>query len=495
MAFNLFEAPDYYGGLLGEEATQKLQNRALTTGLINAALGYIAQPKNQRYGSALPYLGKALAGGYQAGQETINSGLQDYMTQQKLAEMKRQQDQRKAFEAAVPNLMKTTPAQFETVTQAGGYAPQQTEVMPDQVAPNFGMTRLPDVTSQRQIAPAKTEFDNQALMNLAIQFPEQAAPIISSIKGAKELTSAPKRNTATIGNNLIDVDTQKVLYSAPKDSKLEKITNNRVEYTFEVDGNGKRTLLASSPVDAPKAPEKIGYKVETDAKTGNIVYVPNIPGSPVLDVSGKPTTYTPADKEKPPTDAQNLATGFLDRMKSSSEIINSPAIGEDGNPILDPKTKKPLTLEEVAGRPEKFAQLFRNIPGLSTLGNVVESPLRQQYRQAQENWVRANLRKESGAAIGAEEMQAEIATYFPQIGDDDRQIKQKSESRKVTENAMRRNAGIVAGKENEVQPAPNLQNTQNTQVNPIPKVGAERGGYVFKGGNPNDPKSWIKKGK
>jgi hypothetical protein len=340
--------------------------------------------------------------------------------------------------------MRTTPAQFETVTTPSGYAPQQAEVMPGQVSPNFGMTRLPDVTTQRQTAPARTEFDNQALMNLAIQFPEQAAPIISSMKGIKELTAAPKRNTVTVGNNLVDVDTQEVLYTAPKDSKLEKITDKRIEYTYEVDGTGKRTLLASSPIDAPKAPERIGYKVETDAKTGNIVYVPDRPGSPVLDVSGKPTTYTPAGKEKPATDAQNAASGFLDRMTSSTAIINAPAIGEDGKPILDPKTKRPLTLEEVAGRPEKFAQLYRNIPGLSTLGNVVESPLRQQYRQAQENWVRANLRKESGAAIGVEEMQAEIATYFPQIGDSDQQIKQKAEARKVTENAMRKSAGVAA---------------------------------------------------
>jgi len=96
MAFNLFEAPEYYQGLLGEDATKKLQNRALTTGLVNAAIGYLAQPKTQGYGSALPYLGRALAGGLQAGQETIRSGLTDYETQQKLAEMKRKQEQQKA---------------------------------------------------------------------------------------------------------------------------------------------------------------------------------------------------------------------------------------------------------------------------------------------------------------------------------------------------------------------------------------------------------------
>jgi hypothetical protein len=92
MAFNLFEAPDYYGGLLGEEATQKLQNKALGTGVMNAVLGYLAQPKNQGYGSALPYLGRALAGGYQAGQETIKSGLTDYETKQKIDQMTAQRD-------------------------------------------------------------------------------------------------------------------------------------------------------------------------------------------------------------------------------------------------------------------------------------------------------------------------------------------------------------------------------------------------------------------
>jgi hypothetical protein len=41
------------------------------------------------------------------------------------------------------------------------------------------------------------------------------------------------------------------------------------------------------------------------------------------------------------------------------------------------------------------------------------SPEQQKYKQAADNWIRANLRKESGAVIGADEMAAEYATYFP----------------------------------------------------------------------------------
>jgi hypothetical protein len=104
MAFNLFEAPEYYQGLLGEDATKKLQNRALTTGLVNAAIGYLAQPKTGGYGSALPYLGRALAGGLQAGQETIRSGLTDFETQQKIAEMQRKQKQQQALQGMLSGI-------------------------------------------------------------------------------------------------------------------------------------------------------------------------------------------------------------------------------------------------------------------------------------------------------------------------------------------------------------------------------------------------------
>jgi hypothetical protein len=104
MAFNLFEAPEYYQGLLGEEETKKLQGRAMTTGLVNAAIGYLAQPKTMGYGSALPYIGRALAGGLQSGQETIRSGLQDYETQQKLAEMKRKQGQQQELQTAISEI-------------------------------------------------------------------------------------------------------------------------------------------------------------------------------------------------------------------------------------------------------------------------------------------------------------------------------------------------------------------------------------------------------
>lgn len=181
MAFNLFEAPEYYQGLLGEDATNKLQNKALTTGLINAAIGYLAQPKTGGYGSALPYLGRALAGGLQAGQETIRSGLTDFENQQKIAEMRRKQEMQKA-----QDLFRSRIGQPNAERQIVSQSTVQEPVMPmaDATAPSF-RTQLPQptVTTQKY-------FDPNVMMNEALQ--SGALPFEKYLElTAKQKTDSP----------------------------------------------------------------------------------------------------------------------------------------------------------------------------------------------------------------------------------------------------------------------------------------------------------------
>ncbi len=113
-------------------------------------------------------------------------------------------------------------------------------------------------------------------------------------------------------------------------------------------------------------------------------------------------------------------------------------------PIIAPKTEKPITLEQAYGQPSRFQAVMRAIPsaGLTTgIANVTEDAGRQQYRQAQANWVTANLRPESGAVIGADEMEKEIQKYFPQANDNPETIAQKQRARRDTELAMTVRAG------------------------------------------------------
>ncbi len=101
----------------------------------------------------------------------------------------------------------------------------------------------------------------------------------------------------------------------------------------------------------------------------------------------------------------------------------------------------------------------------SAVGNYLASNEGQQYNQAAMNWVRANLRKESGAAIGVDEARQEIRNYFPQPGDSPEVVRQKASNRFVVEQAMLQAAGRAAPQQAvQRQVAPDRQ-----QSNAIPQ--------------------------
>jgi hypothetical protein len=82
-----------------------------------------------------------------------------------------------------------------------------------------------------------------------------------------------------------------------------------------------------------------------------------------------------------------------------------------------------------------------------SVANQYLSPEGQLYYQAAADWVRAKLRKESGAVISQEEMAQEIKTYFPLPGDKPATIEQKRQARKQAMEGMRQMGGRA------VQPA------------------------------------------
>lgn len=81
-----------------------------------------------------------------------------------------------------------------------------------------------------------------------------------------------------------------------------------------------------------------------------------------------------------------------------------------------------------------------SLPG----GNYIVSDEYQLAQQAARDWVTANLRKESGAAIPPEEMEQEIKKYFPQPGDSASVIEQKRQSRANAYKGMKKSAGSLS---------------------------------------------------
>jgi hypothetical protein len=124
------------------------------------------------------------------------------------------------------------------------------------------------------------------------------------------------------------------------------------------------------------------------------------------------------------TEGQKLAAGFASRMEASNKILDQ--------------------LEPAGGLPTVGTSIAASIPFVGGYAQRKAMTSEQQrYKQAADNWIRANLRKESGAAIPPEEMALEYETYFPMPGDGPDVIAQKAEARKITTDAMKQNAGPV----------------------------------------------------
>jgi hypothetical protein len=188
---NIFgaRAPSYMSSLLDPAELDKLKQQSLIQGLLGTAATYLAQPKNQRYGSALPYLGKAFMGGMQQSQGTYDQASKDYMMAQQIKEFKDKEAQKASYKEAAPTFFTKTPAVTQDVTQAGGYAPAQTEVSQDQMMPNYGLVKQPDVTTQQIVTPEQTQFNQNAALQWAIKNQDSpyAQNMLSSLKTIKEI--------------------------------------------------------------------------------------------------------------------------------------------------------------------------------------------------------------------------------------------------------------------------------------------------------------------
>lgn len=155
----------------------------------------------------------------------------------------------------------------------------------------------------------------------------------------------------------------------------------------------------------------------TDPVSGKVVMVQfgNRGGRRVVsDYEPGPTSRD----SKPPTEGERNAAGYMLRMAEAEK-----AMGEiEGDGFVPGALSDKLT----AGQ---------------GLRNYAATPQAQEHRQQQEDWVRAKLRKESGAVIGADEMEREIQTYFAQPGDAPPVIARKKRSREIAIEAMRSSAG------------------------------------------------------
>lgn len=306
-----------------------------------------------------------------------------------------------------------------------------------------------------RIAGAATPEERQQLM-LASQNPAYQQMALT-------LMSKEPKGPVNVGKGgaLVDPRTGNVLYQAPEQGITPyqqqmldlKREGNDIRRNQQGGGTYRGTSMDAQNMNIllqgdPASPEyAAAYAMQTQPRTmmtdqGLVTITPQLPASirpPVIaGAAPQPPMPAQAAPQQPPaspspapkveavpgteslksTEQMRTAAGFLDRMNAAESTITSLAGKVD-----------PTDPAQVASK---------SVP---LVGNYFQSPEFQQYTQAADDWIRAKLRKESGAVIGDDEMAREYKTYFPMPGDSPQVLEQKAAARATAIEAMRGMAG------------------------------------------------------
>jgi hypothetical protein len=272
------------------------------------------------------------------------------------------------------------------------------------------------------------------------------ATVVPGSEFTKTMTPA-QIATNKIAQEQLDVSQRQLILEQQKFA-FEK-ANPGFELKEDADGNffgvNKRTLQAipvmvggAAPAAAPAMPGAgmPGPRVPalaTQAIPGmtSVLNQPAPAAAAGVPFRGKGTALT---------ESQGNATAYGMRMREANAILEPlETAGKTNTGVIKGVVGGTLGLVPFIGEKLEDASgsIFNALP--QVLGGL--SPKQQQVMQARINFITAILRKESGAAIGANEFATAEKNYFPKPGDDAATIAQKQQARKTAIRAMEIQAG------------------------------------------------------
>jgi len=388
--------PSYYEGLLSEDDMSSLRNQALASGLLGAGAAFsrAGAPSLMPQGSGFS---EALSGFNQGYQGQVDTALQNMLKATQVQELVRKQKEaqqlKQLYASAATPKYQTVPGIQTAIPSEIGPAVTETPATQKLVGYDYDLAKIiPQLQASGQFGAIKDIADSMKSLRQSGLMAGGGAPAPSPFAAYTQATSPQVRTLAAqleqgFKTGVIDEETAY--------KRLDSLAKMEDSFISRQIASGER-----ADRQAQAAAERADRKAE-GAK---------------------------------PTESEQKAAGFAQRMELSDQLAK------------DIESK--VYAQQAAGKdvgtmyPTARTQALGAVPLIgSYLENVGSSVQQQLYKNAQENWVRANLRKESGAVIGTDEMKDEIRTYFPQPGEKPEKIAQKQLLRQVTQNAMKTAAG------------------------------------------------------
>jgi hypothetical protein len=395
--------PSYYEGLLSEDDMSSLRNQALASGLLSAGAAFsrAVAPSMMPQGSGFS---EALQGFNQGYQGQVDTALQNMLKATQVQELVRKQKEaqqlKQLYASAATPKYQTIPGTQTAIPSEVGPAVTETPATQKLIGYDYDLAKIiPQLQASGQFGAIKDIADSMkslrqsGLMNVGgAATPSPFAPYLNS--PSPEVRIQAQNYDAAFKSGRISEDvadkytvplaTMQASYNQQQESRLDRLGARS-------DAAAERELRRSE--------------------------------------GGKPT------------ESEQKSFGFAQRMELADQLMKD---------IVDKTAKQQLEKGGKNLKGEKirdpYATTTTSIAGSIPLAgdylrDFASSKQQMLYRQAQENWVRANLRKESGAVIGSGEMNDEIRNYFPTPNDPPELVAQKNLNRQVVQDAMRVSAG------------------------------------------------------
>jgi len=274
-------------GLLDETAITEAEDKSLYKGLLGTALSYLAQPKNQNYGSAFPYLGKALMTGVEQAEDPYKTLSKEAMMNQQLGEYEKKLN----AETALKDIYKTVGGETMTTKGIVNTKPIM-QTMPDGAVvpmPNYGEVQTDTFTTPTQNVVdleklKELKFKNPTAYNEYLKMAQAEANISKTSAEAGKLLS-PDVDYSTLGKEYRDL-------KRGGDTRFKNITEyalfkeGQAKQQFDINLNKDKALLdvdiavldrlstaADSAGNVSRLTSVIDTLIPEDITTGGIVQI------------------------------------------------------------------------------------------------------------------------------------------------------------------------------------------------------------------------------
>ena len=226
-----------------------------------------------------------------------------------------------------------------------------------------------------------------------------------------------------VGKHVYDTQTKQFIASPEADGAGGPFEGNAAEV------QGVNALIKAGKITPEQGATWLASKGGAGLNGSYDIFSPlQMSGNTTPSAPGTATAGPPASAQGPinlrpgvptPNNEQSLAAGFANRLNESVKVFD--------------------TLEnEGYVTPGLYDRAVDKVP---VAGNYMTSGQFQQMEQAQREFINAQLRRESGAAISEGEFENARRQYFPQPGDSEAVLAQKRRSRNLAIANMAQSAG------------------------------------------------------